>query len=40
MERLIPIGIVLLLIGIGFILKIMQMKNYKIRIESCTDYQD
>lgn len=40
MERLIPIGIILSLSGIGFILKIIQIRNYIIRIESCTDYQD
>ncbi|MDY3618457.1 hypothetical protein [Agathobaculum sp.] len=39
-ERLIVIGIIIVLIGIGFVLKLLQLKNYKVRIDFCVDYQE
>lgn len=40
MERMIVIGIVLILIAIGFVSKFLQLKNYKDRIDFCVDYQE
>lgn len=39
MERMIAIGITLILIVIGFASKLLRLKNYKDRIDFCVDYQ-
>lgn len=40
MERLIVIGIILMLIVIGLMSKLSHLKNYKERIDFCIDYQE
>lgn len=40
MERLIVVGIILMLIVIGFISKLLQLKVYKERIDFCIDYKE
>jgi len=40
MERLIPIGILVVIIVIGFIVKLLQLKDYNERIDFCVDYKE